>query len=100
MGYIGFILVKSLLYEAFPIENYAHSLVFLVLVFLIIAAFIKCWQEIAVKIFTDSDSIEIRKPFHSVKFCWENISEFGKYRRISYNYGGGGYWVYYIKGGT
>ena len=47
------------------------------------------------KIITDSNSIEIRKPFYSVKFRWEEISEFGKIRRIAPRFGG--YWVYYIK---
>ena len=47
-------------------------------------------------IITDSNSIEIRKPFNSVKFRWEEISEFGKIRRIAPRLGG--YWVYYIKG--
>jgi len=94
--YIGFILVKSLLHEAFPIENYAYSSILLVLVILVIGAFIQYWRNTAVKIITDSDSIEIRKPFHSVKFRWEEISEFGKIRRIAPKFGG--YWVYYIKG--
>ena len=99
LSYIGFIFVKGFLHEAFPIENYAYSFVLLALVILIIYAFIHCWRDIAVKIITDSSSIEIRKPFHSDKWSWEDISEFGKYRRIAYGYGGGGYWVYYIKGG-
>ena len=34
IGYIGFIFVKGLLYEAFPTENYAYSLVLVVLVIL------------------------------------------------------------------
>ena len=48
------------------------------------------------KIITDSTSIEIRKPFHSFKLSWEEVSEFGKFRRIAPKVGG--YWVYYIKG--
>ena len=62
-------------------------------------AFIQYWRGIEIQIITDANTIEIRKPFNSVKWSWEDISEFGKYRRIAYGYGGGGYWVYYIKGG-
>jgi len=50
-----------------------------------------------VKIITDSNSIEIRKPFQTVKLSWEEISEFGKYRKVAPYLGG--FWVYYIKGG-
>ena len=96
IGCICFIFVKGFLYEAFPIENYAYSSVMLVLVILIIGAFIQCWRNTAVKIITDSNSIEIKKPFHSVKLSWEELSEFGKIRRIAPKVGG--YWVYYIKG--
>jgi hypothetical protein len=96
IGYIFFIFVKGFLYEAFPIENYAYSSILLVLIILIIGAFIQYWRDAAVKIITDSNSIEIRKPFHSVKFRWEEISEFGKIRSIAPRVGG--YWVYYIKG--
>jgi hypothetical protein len=96
IGYICFIFVKGFLYEAFPIENYAYSSVLLVLAILIIGAFIQFWRNTAVKIITDSNSIEIRKPFHSVKFSWEELSEFGKIRRVAPKVGG--YWVYYIKG--
>jgi hypothetical protein len=96
LGYISFIFVKGFLYEAFPIENYGYSFVMLVLVILIIVAFIQYWRNTAMKIITDSKSIEIRKPFRSLKFNWEEVSEFGKIRRIAPKVGG--YWVYYIKG--
>lgn len=95
-GFPAFFLVKGFLYEAFPVKNYAYSSILLVLVILIIGAFIQYWRDAAVKIITDSNSIEIRKPFHSVKFKWDEISEFGKIRRIAPRVGG--YWVYYIKG--
>lgn len=96
MGYIGFILVKGFLFEAFHTDNYAYSIVLVLLVILIFAGVIQCWRNTAVKIITDSNTIEIRKPFHSIKLSWEEISEFGKIRRVAPKVGG--YWVYYIKG--
>jgi hypothetical protein len=87
------------LYEAFPLENFVYSFIFIFLVILICWALIQYWRSIEVQIITDANTIEVRKPFNSVKWSWEDISEFGKYRRIAYGYGGGGYWVYYIKGG-
>jgi hypothetical protein len=93
----SFFLVKGFLYEAFPIENYAYSIILVVLVILIITGPIHYWQNTAVKIITDTNTIEIRKPFNSVKWRWEEVSEFGKYRRIAPYVGG--YWVYYIRGG-
>jgi hypothetical protein len=97
IGFPSFFLVKGFLYEAFPVENYAYSIILVVLVLIIIAGFFSYWQNTAVKIITDTNTIEIRKPFNSVKWSWEEVSEFGKYRRIAPY--GGGYWVYYIKGG-
>jgi len=97
VGFIGFILVKGFLYEAFPVESYTYSIVLVVLVILIIASFIQYWRNTAVKIITDASTIEIRKPFQAVKMRWEEISEFGKYRKVAPYVGG--FWVYYIKGG-
>ena len=48
-------------------------------------------------IITDADTIVISKPFRSLKYSWEEISEFGKFRRVAPYVGG--YWVYYIIGG-
>ena len=97
VGLIGFILAKGFLYEAFPVENYAVSIFFALLALLIIAGFVQYWRSITMKIITDSDTIIISKPFKSVKYRWEEISEFGKFRRVAPYVGG--YWVYYLKGG-
>ncbi len=98
LGFVCFILVKGFFYEAFPVENYIYSTVLVLLATIILGGFIEYWRNVEMCIITDASSIEIRKPFNSVKLRWEEISEFGKYRRIAYGYGGGGYWVYYIKG--
>jgi hypothetical protein len=95
----AFILVKGFLYEAFPVENYIYSIVLVFFITAIISFLIHILRGIAMTIATDENTIEIRKPFKSVKWNWEEISEFGKLRRIAYHPGGGGYWVYYIKGG-
>ncbi len=94
------ILVKGFWYEAFPVENYIYSIILVVFITAIIAILIHTWRVITMKITTDANTIEIRKPFKSVKWNWEEITEFGKLRRIAYHHGGGGYWVYYIKGGS
>ena len=96
-GFPAFFLVKGFLYEAFPVENYVYSMILIILVFFIVAGFIQWWRSIEMKIITDASTIVIRKPFKSVKLNWEEVSEFGKYRRIAPYVGG--YWVYYIKGG-
>ncbi len=98
LGFACFVFIKGFLYEAFPIENYIYSTVLVVLVAIILVGFIEYWRNIEMRIITDANSIEIKKPFNSVKLSWEEISEFGKYRRVAYGYGGGGYWIYYIKG--
>jgi hypothetical protein len=90
-------LVKGFLYEAFLVENPISSTVLVILAILIIGGLIQYWRNIEMEIITDSNTIVIRKPFKTVKFGWEEISEFGKIRRVAPKVGG--YWVYYIKGG-
>ena len=96
-GFPVFFLVKGFLHEAFPVDSYASSIIFTLLALLLIAGFIQWWRNIAMKIITDADTIKISKPFKSVKYNWEEISEFGKFRRVAPYLGG--YWVYYIIGG-
>lgn len=96
-GFPAIFLAKGFLYEAFPVENYLYSMILIILVFFIVAGFIQWWRSIEMKIITDASTIVIRKPFKSVKLNWEEVLEFGKYRRIAPYVGG--YWVYYIKGG-
>lgn len=97
-GFPAFLLVKGFLYEAFAAESYASSIIFSMLALFIVAGFVQWWRYIAIKIITDSDSIIISKPFKSVCYRWEEVSEFGKVRRVAPYVGG--YWVYYIIGGS
>lgn len=94
-GPFFFFLIKGFLNEAFPIESYAYSLLLLSLVLLLIFILIQYWRGTATKIITDSNEIKIKRPFQSVNLKWNEVSEFGRYRRVAPYVGG--FWVYYIR---
>lgn len=98
LGLVGILLVKGFLYEAFPVENYAYSIVSVLLAVFIITGLIQYWRNIALKIIIDPNRLVIRKPFKSLHLDWDEISEFGKFRRVAPPVGGN--WVYYIKDGA
>jgi hypothetical protein len=45
---------------------------------------------------TTSEEITIKNPFKSTSLKWNDIFEFGRFRKVAYP--GGGYWCFYIKG--
>lgn len=94
-GPFFFLLIKGFLYEAFPIESYAYSLLLLSLVVLLIFILTQYWRDLSTKIITDSEGIRIKRPFKSIKINWNEIVEFGRYRRIAPYVGG--FWVYYLR---
>jgi hypothetical protein len=57
---------------------------------------IQFWRGISTKITTDSNGIRIKRPFKSIHLKWNEISEFGRYRRLAPYVGG--FWVYYLRG--
>ena len=92
---IFFPLFKGLIYESFPIENYAFSIISISLVtFLLYLVFI-VWQSSATTVKTTSDKITIKKPFKSISLKWNDVFEFGRFRKVAYPRGG--YWCFYIK---
>ena len=60
-----------------------------------IYALFKIWQSRIIKIVVSDGSFTINKQFESIDIRWDEILEFGKYRRRSaYN---PGYWCFYFK---
>ena len=95
LSLVGILLVKGFLSEAFPIENYTYSLLSVLLVVFLIGGIIQYWRNIALKVITDPNRLIISKPFKSIKLKWEEISEFGNFRRVVPPLGGN--WIYYVK---
>jgi hypothetical protein len=92
---IFFPLSKGLIYESFPIENYAFSIISISLVSFILYLVFITWQSSATVVKTTSEEITIKKPFKSISLKWNDIFEFGRFRKVSYPIGG--YWCFYIK---
>jgi len=75
----------GLLYIGFSV---LLSLLFIYALFII-------WQDLTMKIVISDGSITINKQFGSMDVRWDEIVEFGKYRRrASY---GQGFWCFYLK---
>ncbi len=92
---IFFPLSKGLIYESFPIENYAFSIISISLVSFILYLVFITWQSSATVVKTTSEEITIKKPFKSISLKWNDIFEFGRFRKVAYPIGG--YWCFYIK---
>ena len=95
-GAFSFLLIKSFLNKAFPVESYTYSLVLLSLLLLLIFGIVQYWRGIATRIITDSKGIRIKRPFKSINLDWNEISEFGRCRGIEAYLGR--FWVYYLRG--
>ncbi len=78
------LLAKGLFYEAFLIRSYAISVISIsFLLFLLYLVFYSC-RALATKVIATPGGITIRKPFNSVSIEWNDIFEFGRFRRIGY----------------
>lgn len=64
-------------------------LVFLSIVSSIVSAFVKAYQ-----INISNDGITVKKIFNTTYLKWNEISEFGKYQKLGYNFY---HWAYYFK---
>ncbi len=93
---ILFPLSKGLIYESFPFENYAFSIISVSLVLFFLYLVFIIWQSSATVVKTSSEEIAIKKPFKSISLKWNDIFEFGRFRRVCYTRKCG-YWCFYIK---
>jgi hypothetical protein len=93
---ILFPLSKGLIYGSFPVENYAFSIISISLVLFFLYLVFIIWQSSATVVKTTSKEIAIKKPFKSISLKWNDIFEFGRFRKVSYTRKCG-YWCFYIK---
>jgi hypothetical protein len=92
---ILFPIAMGLIYDAFPVENFAFSIISLFLVILFMYLVFAVWRSSATVVRTTSEEITINKPFKSISLKWRDIFEFGRFRKVAYPIGG--YWCFYIK---
>ena len=90
---IGFI------HEAFPVENFTYSFIWLLVWILFTFPLFNYWRHLRKIVFADTYGIGIRMLFTNLYFEWKDLNEIGRFKRVTYPRLGGGDWVYYIKVG-